>query len=118
MKYQSIRSYSEADVERAIENDSTADLAQMVVSVSMSGEDIRWAESLCVRLARHNDRNVRGNAVLGFGHIARMHGKLVSSDAISLVTRALTDEDSYVRGQAISAADDIEQFLGVQIERQ
>jgi hypothetical protein len=56
-----------------------------------------------------------GNAILGFGHLARTCGKLDPLRVLPLVAAALKDENGYVRGHAHDAAEDIEHYLGVQV---
>lgn len=112
MKYENSEEYTIAEVESAILADRVEDLIQMVVSVSMFAKDSMWAESVCLRLANHSNFNVRGNAILGFGHIARVHGNIQSKEVKNLVKLALLDEHPYVRGQADAAADDLTHFLG------
>lgn len=102
-------------MEAAISADHVEKLIQMVVAVSMFAEDGGWAESVCLRLANHPNYNVRGNAILGFGHIARVHGKIESLGVKESLKEALLDEQDYVRGQAHAAADDLEHFLGWQL---
>jgi hypothetical protein len=40
-----------------------------------------WGEGVCARLANHEHFNVRGNAILGFGHLARIHARRAHSSA-------------------------------------
>lgn len=63
-------------------------------------------------LSSHPHFNLRGNAVLGFGHIARVHGQLDENVVHPIIAAALRDPDAYVRGQASCAADDTAFFLG------
>ena len=115
MKYEDPGEYSIDEVEAAILADRVEELIQMVVSVSMYANDGAWAESVCLRLANHSNHNVRGNAILGFGHIARVHGNIENAEVEKLLKNALLDEHSYVRGQAHAAADDLDHFLGWQL---
>jgi hypothetical protein len=115
MKYEELQEYSKEEVEVAISKDHVEKLILMVVAVSMHSEDSTWAESVCFRLASHSNINVRGNAILGFGHIARVYGKIESTEVKGLLEAALVDEQEYVRGQAHAAADDVEHFLGWQL---
>lgn len=112
MMYSEPAKFSKADVEYAILNDQIERLIEMTIAVSMYSEESLWAESVCFRLATHNDWNVRGNAILGFGHIARVHGKIERIEARQLINAALVDHEEYVRGQAESAADDVSHYLG------
>jgi len=64
-----------------------------------------------MRLATHPDATVRGNAILGFGHLARRFRRLDRQTVEPLVTAALSDQSEFVRGQAEAASDDIGFFL-------
>jgi hypothetical protein len=64
-----------------------------------------------LRLAKHKHFNVRGNAILGLGHIARIHRQLNESRVKPLIEVAMRDECDYVRDHADTAADDVELFL-------
>ena len=93
---------------------STGELPQVLVAVALHEADLGWAQSYCLSLATHPDENVRGNAILGFGHLARRFGQL-TAEAKPIIQAALTDSSAFVRGQAVSAADDVGQFLGWQL---
>ncbi len=103
---------SPAAIEAAIARDDPAELLHVPIAVSMGADDGAWAEEVCVRLATHPHPNVRGNAVLGFGHLARRFGMLDRAVVLPLVTAALADADDYVAGQADAAMDDLRHFLG------
>jgi vesicle coat complex subunit len=87
-------------------------LLQAVLGVSMCDSDWEYAQRLCVRLSRHPHSNVRGNAILGFAHIARVHRRLDELTVKPIVELALGDQDPYVVGQAIDAIMDTEHYLG------
>jgi len=42
----------------------------IVVGMNADQCEREWAEGICFQLARHPNFNVRGNAILGLGHIA------------------------------------------------
>jgi hypothetical protein len=115
--YQEPAEWSRAAVEDALAIDDTEALLRAVIAVSMHEEDQKYAEELCVRLSRHPYFNVRGNAVLGFGHIARVHGKLEKKVVQPIIVAALKDQDEYVRGQAEFAKDDTSHFLKWRYEK-
>ena len=104
-------------VEDAIELDDPIELADLATDVGLVAEPLEWAQSCCIQLARHRNANVRGNAVLAFGHLARRFGRLDPQRIRRLVQIALYDPSEYVRGQANSAADDLSTFLGWEFER-
>ena len=112
MKYHDIPPLSRAEVEEIVARDDPETLARAVLSACLHAEDATWAGSLCERLAGHRDAAVRGNAILGLGHLARIHRHLSPASARALIAAALADPSAYVRGQADAAADDVEQFLG------
>ena len=64
------------------------------------------------RFAAHPHFNVRGNALLGLGHIARRHRRLDRARSQAALEAGLQDAHAYVRGQADAAAGDVEHFLG------
>ncbi len=105
-----------ADTEGAIARDQPAELLHVPIRVSMDPPDCAWAQEICIRLAAHPHANVRGNAILGFGHLARTCGALDEPRVRPLVESALRDGDDYVRGQAHAAADDVAHFLGWRME--
>ena len=116
MKYEAIDPMSREEVEAALTRDDPEELLRAIVAVALHSEDLDWASRLCMRLASHPHFNVRGNAVLGFGHLARRYGRLDSA-AREVIEAGLRDADSYVRGHADSAADDVQHFLGWKISR-
>ncbi len=106
-----------ARIEDAIESDDVLVLMDLVMDIGLAGESREWAQSCCVQLVRHRNANVRGDAVLAFGHLARRFGQLDSQRVRRLVQIALHDPSEYVRNQASSAADDLSTFLGWEFER-
>src|SRR3954454_12500998 len=90
-------------VEQALRAGDVDALRLAVIGVSMHDDDWRYAQDLCVRLSAHPHVEVRGNAVLGFGHIARVHRRLDRALVQPIIQRALHDEVDYVRGHADSA---------------
>jgi hypothetical protein len=68
-----------------------------------------------VRLAAHQHPQVRANAILGFGHLARTCRRLNEAVVRPLVEMGLVDESLTVRGQAEAAAMDLSQYLGWKI---
>ena len=102
---------SVAEAEAAIVRNDPAELYLVPISVSLYAEDFEWAQGVCLRLADHPHGNVRGNALLGFGHLARRFRRLDRIRIEPLIRKGLQDTDDFVRGQADAAADDIAHFL-------
>ena len=106
--------WSHEAVEQALQANDPATLLQAVIAVAMYDADWQYAQSLCIRLSSHPHFNVRGNAVLGFGHVARVHRRLDRAVVQPIIVAALQDPDEFVRGQGYGAADDTSHFLGWQ----
>jgi hypothetical protein len=111
-EYQGIEKWSREEVERALAADVAEALSRAVLAVTLHDDDWRYGQDLCVRLASHAHYLVRGNAVLGLGHLARVFRQLDEKVAYPVIAAALRDEEAYVRGQAECAKDDTAQFLG------
>lgn len=112
MKYVEPRLGSPADAREALEQFDLEAASELIIGMALHSPQEYEAEQLCIEAAASPHPIVRGNAILGFGHLARRFGRLNRSLVEPLVVAALKDTDMYVRGHAHSAADDIEQFLG------
>lgn len=111
MKYESIKEYSEAEIKKALTDNKADELFYVVLSVAFYSDDFEYAENICIQLSNQKHFNVRGNAIQGFGHIARIHGKLNKNKIKPIIENALKDKNEYVRGNANDAKDDTEIFL-------
>ena len=117
MRYEAIPVFGEGDVERILDRGDLGELRLLALSFALHSENREQSEALCLRLANHEDGIVRGNAILGLGHVARIHGTLTECAARPAVEAARRDPDEWVRQQAASAAEDIEQFLKWKLDR-
>jgi len=106
-----------AEINSAILGNDRERLVYAVLSAALYDDDPQWAENICVRLASHETANVRRNAIMGFGHIARIH-RALDARVKPLIERALHDEDSDVRIQADDTMDDVEHFLKWDFQRE
>ena len=102
--------------EDAIERDEAWELADLVLRIAQEAASREWAQSCCIQLSRHHSAEVRGNAVTGFGHLARRFGRVEPQGVRRRVEIALHDPSAYVRSQARSAALDLHTFLGWELE--
>jgi len=106
-----------AGFEEALERDDPLELERLVLDAALESDDRVWAECYCARLAKHRNAVVRGNALLGFGHLARRFGALDRNRVKRLIEIALHAHHEYVRRQAESAADDLETYLSWRFDR-
>ena len=106
-----------SDIDAALRRGDPDELLYIPIMLGMNAPDCErgWVEGICFILAEHPHFNVRGNAILGLGHVARTCGELDTKAAVSIIARALIDEHEFVRGQAQCAADDLETYLGVKV---
>lgn len=98
----------------AIEANDPNVLGPMIIGAALYEDDFDTVYDACLKLSSHPDEVVRGNAILGFGHLARLFGRL-GDEAPSIVRRGLVDDSDYVRGQAYAAAGDLQHFLGIEL---
>ena len=89
-----------AFIARAERDDDLAALVRGVIAVALHDRDFDYAQDLCLRLAAHNNYNVRGNALQALGHLVRLHQHLDESKVRPLLDRTLHDKSEYVRSQA------------------
>lgn len=92
-------------------------LAMLPIDFSMNPPEDVNVESVCIALSAHPDVFVRGNAMIGFGHLARVTRKLNQAKVKPILEAALRDKEPSVRGKADDAMDDIEHFLGWKFNR-
>lgn len=111
MKYENVNFSSVAQAEATILRNELDELAAVPIAVALYAHDFEWVQNVCLRLATHPDAIVRGNAILGFGHLARRFRTLDRQTIEPLVTAALLDQNEFVRGQAEAASGDIRFFL-------
>ena len=101
----------------ALERDDSIELQRLALEVALDCEEREWAETGLARLAKHHNANVRGDALAGFGHLARRFGILDRNRVQRLIETGLHAHHEYVREQAESAAADVETYLSWQLDR-
>src|SRR5262245_37837141 len=116
MQYEPIEPMSREAADAALVRAEPEELLRVVLAVALHSDELAWASDVCLQLARHQHPHVRGNTILGFGHLARRFGRLDPA-AREVIEEGLRDSDGYVRGQAESAADDAQHFLRWKISR-
>ena len=114
-RYEELEAISNDELRAMLKRGDPAELAKGVVRAALHLADFEFAQQLCQKLSNHSDSTVRGNAVLGFGHLARRFRRLDEASVPPIIEAAIKDESDYVRGQACAAADDLIHFLGWRI---
>ena len=116
-EYREVRTFSDIELLEVLSRDIAEELSVVVIGVSLHHPNLEAACTLCTRLANHENPTVRGNAILGFGHLARRFGMLDEYTTKLIIESGLVDPSEYVRGQTWAAADDLEHFLNWAVER-
>jgi hypothetical protein len=111
MKLQDLEAFTPRDVAASLDRNDPDELQLVSITVALSFPDVSFAQDLCLRLCSHKHRNVRGNAVMSLGYLARRFRSLDESCVRPAVESALHDGDEHVRALAAAAADEIHQFL-------
>jgi hypothetical protein len=99
------------DVEAVIAHGIPEELLYVPIVVSLAPPDCEWAQEVCIGLSNHPHFNVRGNAILGFGHLARTCRRLDLERVLPIVSAALKHEHDYAPGHAEDAAANINHYL-------
>ena len=118
MHYDPIEPMGIEEARAVLRSEDLRAAARAVVAIGLHSEHLNAAADLLLSAASSSDSGVKGNAILSFGHLARRFRELPHEDAVrKLVADGLRDGDSYVRGHAHDAADDLEHFLGWSFSR-
>jgi hypothetical protein len=94
-------------VEAALENEEPEELLGVIIDIALSAEDAAWAEDCLFRLATHPDTDVRGNALMGFAHLAERFGGVDRERLEAVLEAGLRDEKHYVREQAEACLEEL-----------
>ena len=81
--YQAIDPVTNDDAEAVLVRNDPDELLLVAIAVGMYSDDLTWSEDFCLRLAEHPHVNVRGNAILSFGHLARRFGTLEKPESVT-----------------------------------
>jgi hypothetical protein len=98
-------------IETILATGSIEDLARLSLAVGENFPDWKYAQDICLQLAEHSDENVRANACLGLGYIARIHRRLEKNLVKPVLARELWSQTDR-RGTIENAIEDINLFLG------
>lgn len=112
LEYEEVPKCNEQDALAALERGDPNELGLVVIGLALHNSNRAFVEGFCLNLANHCNEIVKGNSVLGFGHIARRFGELSDPRIRQIIESALADKSEYVRGQAWAAAEDTAHFLG------
>jgi len=108
MKYEELQPIPRLQAEELLASDDADTVCRTLISAALFEEDWRWVESMCLQMAHDPRPAVRGCAMTGLGHVARIHGLLNLDVVIPLLERLVSDPA--IGGRAEDALDDIRRF--------
>jgi hypothetical protein len=82
-----------------------------ILSATMYEHDPTWALEICLKYCNAGDVDIRGIAIEGLGHIARVHGDIDLERVIPVLDVALKDTDPWVVDKAEFSLDDLTRFV-------
>lgn len=100
------------EIEAVIVEDDPDEVLGATIDIAMAAEDPAWATQVLLWLAEHPNADVRGNALIGFAHLADRFGALERSEVEPVLRGGLVDPKVHVRGQAQAALDELAESLG------
>ena len=111
LQYDEPRKLSRETVMDLLASGKDEEVERALVSLVFHDPDADFVLAQLFKHAKSKQPGVRGTSILCLGHAARIHRALPLSPTVDIVKLGLADPDDYVRGQAHSAAEDIETFV-------
>ncbi len=71
MKYEPLATLTHEHAAALAQGDDVVALSRAALSIALGDDDLEWSTAYLLSLVTHTSANVRGNALLGFGHLAR-----------------------------------------------
>lgn len=76
MKYEAIPDWNREEALEMLASSDTHAVIMALLAVALNDDDFEYAQSLMIQKLWSADAEVRRVAVIGIGHIARIHGKM------------------------------------------
>lgn len=100
------------EIEAVVVEDDPDELLGATIEIAMAAQDFAWATEVLILLAEHPNTDVRGNALIGFAHLAERFGALDRAAVEPVLREGLLDSKAHVRDQAQAALDELAESLG------
>jgi len=108
--YKPLDSLTNEDIDKILDRNDIDEIIILPLSVGENHTNWKYAQEICVKLSRHENANVRANAILGFSYIARVHGKLEKHIVKPIILKELRENKEF-EGTIIDSIMDINIFL-------
>lgn len=82
-------------------------MVQGLLRLALEAGDREPIEDIMITYSRHGNEQVRGIALLCFGHVARRFGRIDKERVMPVLEEGLLDGSLFVRRHAASAQDEI-----------
>ena len=109
MKYEDVLAISRQKLRDALASKSDDRAAKAIIAIALHDPDWTWAEQQCLAALHDRRQEVRAAAIIGLGHIARIHRKSTLSSVIPALEALRSDED--LGGMVGDALEDIIMFV-------
>ncbi|NIM96222.1 MAG: hypothetical protein GTO18_21195 [Anaerolineales bacterium] len=104
--------FTREEIEAAVSDNDRSKLIYVCLSAAYHGGDWKYAQDLSISLSNHQDKTVRGNAILALSYIARSHKMLEKHLVEPILLRALRDEEEEFRMRVMDAIEEINEVMG------
>jgi hypothetical protein len=111
LRYEPLPNWTREEMEAVIRRDEPAALALVPMVAGLEPPECAWAAEICIELTSHGEANVRANAILGLGYLARTCGELPESIIRPIIEKGMRDPDPWVQERSRDAADECSHFL-------
>ena len=96
------------DAKKALVSGDLDQTLNALLSITLYGEDWKFAQDKCLEFLEHKDLNISCLAATCLGHIARIHGKIERKKVVAALRNHL--DNPALCGIIQDALDDIEMF--------
>ncbi|RAZ88458.1 hypothetical protein DPM33_23295 [Mesorhizobium hawassense] len=82
--YEGVKELDRSRTYKSLLSGETGEQIRAILTISWH-DDWRFAQDVCFKYARHTDYSVRNIAIVGIGHIARIHGAIEIGSVLALL---------------------------------
>jgi hypothetical protein len=111
LHYEPLPEWTREEMESVLERNDPNELYLLPLAVGLEPPDHEWLLATCIRLTRHEDPNVRGNAILGLGYLAHTYKELPEDIVRSIIECGMSDADAWIRQRSCEAAEECSMWL-------
>ena len=87
--YREVPEYDRDTAIREIDSGVSERMVEALLALAFHNPDWHWVQDICIKYSNSSDANVRGVAILCFGHLARLHRMLDTEIVVPIVIEAM-----------------------------